>query len=227
MRANWEEKKLGEVCKVIAGQSPEGKFYNRDGEGLPFYQGKKDFGTKFISPPTTWTTDVTKEAQQGDVLMSVRAPVGPVNFATQRVCIGRGLAAIRASSSIDNEFLFNFLVKHESEIEGSAGAVFSSINKAQIEDIPIPIPPLAEQKSIVAILDEAFEAIAAAKANAEKNLRNARELFDSYLQSVFANPGADWEEKKLGEITTKSAAAQHLVVETLLTNLKAFHSFVV
>jgi len=200
MKNGWEVKKLGEVCEVIAGQSPEGKYYNNNGNGLPFYQGKKEFTDKFLGPPTTWTTNITKEAQKGDILMSVRAPVGPVNFSTQHICIGRGLAVIQASSSIIGEYLFNFLVKHENEIIGNAGAVFNSISKAQIEDIPIPMAPLPEQQHIVAILDEAFNAIDKAKENAEKNLQNARELFESYLQSVFANPGNKWEEKKLGEI---------------------------
>ncbi len=198
-KKNWEEKKLGEVCTVIAGQSPEGKYYNSMSEGLPFYQGKKEFTEKYIGEPTTWTTVITKEAVAGDILMSVRAPVGPVNFSTQKICIGRGLAAIRASKKIDAEYLFNFLVKHESEIVGNVGAVFASINKSQIESIRIPLPPLSEQHRIVAILDEAFVAIAKAKEHAEKNLQNARELFESYLQSVFANLGEGWEEKKLGD----------------------------
>jgi type I restriction enzyme S subunit len=200
MKQVWERKKLGEVCKVIAGQSPEGKFYNSEGNGLPFYQGKKEYGEKFIGEPTTWTTEVTKEAGAGDILMSVRAPVGPVNFATQKICIGRGLAAIRAEKLVDKEFLYNFLVKHENEIEGNTGAVFNSINKKQIENIEIPLPPLPEQQRIVAILDEAFAAIAKAKANAEQNLKNAKELFESYLQSVFENKGEGWEEKKLGDV---------------------------
>ncbi len=196
----WEIKKLGDVCKVIAGQSPEGKFYNDNGNGLPFYQGKKDYGEKYIGKPTTWTTKVTKEAEANDILMSVRAPVGPINFATQKICIGRGLAAIRATKLIDKEFLFNFLLKHESEIVGNTGAVFNSINKAQIEAIEIPLPPLPEQQRIVAILDEVFTAIAKAKANAEQNLKNAKELFESYLQGVFENKGDGWEEKTLGEV---------------------------
>jgi type I restriction enzyme S subunit len=198
---NWEVKKLGEVCKVIAGQSPEGKFYNSEGNGMPFYQGKKEYGEKFIGEPTTWTTKITKEAEVGDILMSVRAPVGPVNFATQKICIGRGLAAIRAGKIIDKEFLFNFLIKHENEIEGNAGAVFNSINKTQIESIKIPLPPLPEQQRIVSILDEAFAVIAKAKANAEQNLKNAKELFESYLQGVFENE--NWETKTLKELTTK------------------------
>ncbi|MDO8664110.1 MAG: restriction endonuclease subunit S [Candidatus Liptonbacteria bacterium] len=199
---NWQTKKLGEVCKVIAGQSPEGRFYNKTGNGLPFYQGKKEFTEKFIGEPTTWTTEITKEARAGDILMSVRAPVGPINFATEKICIGRGLAAIRASKEIENNFLFNFLHKFESEIVGNAGAVFNSINKTQIENINIPLPPLPEQKRIVAILDEAFAAIATAKENAEKNLQNARAIFESHLQSVFTQRGKGWVEKSLGSLAS-------------------------
>jgi len=191
MKQGWEIKKLGDVCKVIAGQSPEGKFYNNDMKGLPFYQGKKEFAEKFIGEPTTWTTKITKEAEADDILMSVRAPVGPVNFSTQKICIGRGLAAIRVGNLIDKEFLFNYLLNLENEIIGNTGAVFNSINKTQIEEISIPLPPLPEQQRIVAILDEAFAAIAKAKANAEQNLKNAKELFDSYLQSVFAGKASE------------------------------------
>jgi type I restriction enzyme S subunit len=201
MKQGWEIKTIGNVCKVIAGQSPEGKFYNDNGNGLPFYQGKKEYGEKYIGEPTTWTTKVTKEAEANDILMSVRAPVGPINFATQKICIGRGLAAIRATKLIDKEFLFNFLLKHESEIIGNTGAVFNSINKAQIEAIEIPLPPLPEQQRIVSILDEAFAAIAKAKANAEQNLRNAKEVFESYLQGVFESKGEGWEEKTSVQIS--------------------------
>jgi len=202
MKQGWEIKKLGEVCKVIAGQSPEGKFYNAEGKGMPFYQGKKEYGIKYIGEPTTWTTKVTKEAEEGDILMSVRAPVGPVNFATQKICIGRGLAAIQAGKNIDKEFLFNYLIKHESEIEGNAGAVFNSINKTQIENLEIPLPPLPEQQRIVSILDKCFAAIDKAKAHAEQNLKNAKELFESYLQGVFENGNENWEVNCLDELGT-------------------------
>lgn len=186
MKQGWEIRKLGEVCKVIAGQSPEGKYYNTDEKGLPFYQGKKEFNEKYIGEPTTWTSKVTKEAEANDILMSVRAPVGPINFSTRKICIGRGLAAIRASKLIDKEFLFCYLLKHENEIVGNTGAVFNSINKTQIEAIEIPLPPLPEQQRIVATLDQAFATITNAKANAEQNLKNAKELFESYLQRVDA-----------------------------------------
>lgn len=132
--------------------------------------------------------------------MSVRAPVGPVNFATQKVCIGRGLAAIRAGTSIDKEFLFYFLLKHEEEIEGNAGAVFSSINKTQIENIDIPIPPLPEQQRIVTLLDETFAGLAQVHANAERNLVNAREVFEAALDGEFQTTKAKWESKLITEL---------------------------
>jgi type I restriction enzyme S subunit len=198
--SKWEIFKIGDVCDVIAGQSPKGEFYNSEGLGLPFYQGKKEFGKKFISSPQTWTTSVTKVAIAGDILMSIRAPVGPVNFATQKICIGRGLAAIRARESIDKNFLFYYLFSNQDNIKGNEGAVFASINKSQIQNISLPVPPIEEQKRIVEILDKAFEGIAQAEANTRRNLINARELFDSYLNNIFRERGDEWTDKNLKDI---------------------------
>ena len=89
----WKTVRLGDIANIIAGQSPKGENYNKEGLGMPFYQGKKDYGDKFLKPPTVWTESVTKIAIEGDVLMSVRAPVGALNIATEEICIGRGLAA--------------------------------------------------------------------------------------------------------------------------------------
>ena len=199
IKNNWQIKKLGEVCDVIAGQSPEGIFYNSNGKGLPFYQGKKEFGEKYIEEPRIWTTKITKKAQKNDILMSVRAPVGPINFSTQEICIGRGLAAIRPNEKVNYNFLFYFLLSKQDGIIGNAGAVFASINKYDIENLNIYISSLPEQHRIVKILDDVFEKIAKAKENVEKNLQNSKELFESYLQNIFSNPGKDWDEKNLGE----------------------------
>ena len=213
MKKGWQTKTLGDVCAVIAGQSPEGKFYNADGKGMPFYQGKKDFGDKFIEAPTTWTTQTTKIAKEGDILMSVRAPVGPVNFATDEVCIGRGLAAIRSSDELNRNFLFYQLWHLQPEIAGREGAVFASINKAEIEALPIAYAPLAEQQRIVGLLDEAFEGLATAKANAEKNLQNARALFESHLQSVFTQRGPGWLAKRLEDIADADCSLSYGIVQ--------------
>ncbi len=200
MKGGWQSKKIGDVCEVIAGQSPEGKFYNLDGNGVPFYQGKKEFGEQFIGDPTTWTTQSTKIARDGDILISVRAPVGPVNFATSQICIGRGLAAIRSAPELDRYFLFYQLLYLQPDIAGREGAVFASINKSEIESLPISLAPLPEQHRIVGILDKAFDGVATAKANAEKNLQNARAIFESHLQAVFTQRGEGWVERKLGEV---------------------------
>ncbi len=194
----WSSEKLGDFCEVIAGQSPEGKYYNTDGNGLPFYQGKKEFGDRYIAEPKKWTTKITKEAMAGDILMSVRAPVGPVNFSTQKICIGRGLAAIRASDSLDKDFLFYYLLSKQDEVQGSDGAVFASINKSQIEDLTFPYVEIEEQKRIVTTLDQAFADIDKARALTEQNLKNARELFDSYLHQVFSQRVEGWAESELG-----------------------------
>ena len=204
MKKGWQTKAIGDVCEVIAGQSPQGKFYNAEGKGMPFYQGKKDFGEKFIEAPTTWTTQTTKIAREGDILMSVRAPVGPVNFATGEICIGRGLAAIRSSDELNRDFLFYQLWHLQPDIAGREGAVFASINKAEIEALPLAFALLAEQQRIVGLLDDAFAGLATAKANAETNLQNARALFESHLQSIFTQRGKGWVEKKVGEIAKHS-----------------------
>jgi len=200
MKASWEHRSVGDLCEVIAGQSPEGKSYNSDGKGMPFYQGKKEFGEKFIGEPTTWTTQTTKVARKGDILISVRAPVGPVNFATNEICIGRGLAAIRNRPGLDREFLFYQLLYLQPEIEGRAGAVFASISKSDIEALTLAYTALPEQRLIVSILDKAFDGIAITKANADRNLKNASALFKSQLQSVFTQRGEAWPKKLLGEV---------------------------
>lgn len=159
MKKNWKNVRLGDVCIVIAGQSPEGKFYNKEGIGTPFYQGKKEFGSKYINSPKTWTTEVTKIAEKNDILMSVRAPVGPINFAVEKICIGRGLAAIRCSDSINKDYLFSYLLSIQHKLKGNAGAVFNSINKSQIEQIELFLPDINEQLMIVDKIESVFEQI--------------------------------------------------------------------
>lgn len=196
----WVSKFLGDACEVIAGQSPAGSAYNMEGRGIPFYQGKKEFEDKHIGPPTTWTTEVTKLAQANDILMSVRAPVGPINFATQDICIGRGLAAIRAKAGLDQNFLFYFLLSIQSQISGRDGAVFPSISRNEICSISLPIPPLPEQQRIVTILDKAFVGLATAADHVGKNLKNAREIFENYLASIFMKSNKSPTEVSLSEV---------------------------
>lgn len=207
--SGWPESALGDVCKVIAGQSPKSSAYNDNGKGLPFYQGKKDFTDRYLSPPTKWTTSITKRAFRDDILMSVRAPVGPTNIATEEVCIGRGLAAIRASDKVDQGFLWYALMWMQPKIVGNAGAVFPSINKKQIEALTLPLPPLEEQKRIVAVLDQAFAALDRARANAEANLADAEEILSNQLAKRFLIGGPNWLEKRMGDLCSLITDGKH------------------
>ena len=198
MSDRWLLERLSSLCTVIAGQSPKASYYNDQGNGLPFYQGKKEFTDRLLGQPTTWTTNVTKVAEAGDVLMSVRAPVGPINQATEEICIGRGLAAIRPNESLNRDYLWHALMWLQPTIRGHAGAVFDSINKTTIESLKIPHPPLEEQRRIVAILDEAFEGMDRARALVEANLRDAWELFQSILSASVLKTG--WQKVSLGSL---------------------------
>jgi type I restriction enzyme S subunit len=192
---------LGTVAEVIAGQSPEGIYYNTNGEGTPFYQGKKEFGDRFLGAPTTWTTKITKLAQHGDILMSVRAPVGPINFSTQQICIGRGLASIRASELVDKNFLFYFLLHKQPEISGNTGAVFDSINKDQIASIEIPLPSIKKQHEIVEKLNGAFAEIdLLEEIHSKSNKELLASLFDTYRDSLLTSACADSPAVEFGEI---------------------------
>ena len=153
----WVE--LGEVADVVAGQSPQGKYYNAEGDGMPFYQGKTEFGSMYLGDPVKWTTKITKTADEGDILMSVRAPVGPVNIATRKICIGRGLATIRGET-IEQMFLFYSLRSMQDKITGGGGAVFDSISQNQIKKLKIPLPSLKVQKQLVAEVEKEEEIIA-------------------------------------------------------------------
>lgn len=178
---------LVEIAEVIAGQSPPGEFYNTIAEGLPFYQGKTEFGNMYLGKPKKWTTQVTKEAREGDILMSVRAPVGPVNLATEHICIGRGLAAIRAKAIVNPLYLFYILHSQEETITGNGGSVFDSISRTQIEEIQIPLPPLPIQEAIVAEV-ESYQRI----------IDGARQVVANWRPRIEVDP--DWPVVKLGEV---------------------------
>ena len=196
----WKKVKLGDVAVVIAGQSPAGENYNKDGVGTPFMQGKKDYGDKFPNPPTVWTTSVTKLAEKGDILMSVRAPVGALNIANQQVCIGRGLAAIRASENIELDYLFYALLQISAKLEGSSGAIFNSINKKQIEEIEFLLPPLAEQQRIVAKLDAAFAEIDYMLKSSHLKRAEVKSLPTKIVKKMLEDETYDWTSERLSSI---------------------------
>lgn len=141
--------------ELIMGQSPPSSSYNTYGKGLPFFQGKAEFG-KIYPIAKKYCNKPSRIAIKDDVLISVRAPVGPTNLSDQNCCIGRGLAAIRCTKRVNPYFLLLALRNIENTITASVqdqGGGFTAIKREQLENIEIPIPPLEEQKRIVDYLN--------------------------------------------------------------------------
>jgi type I restriction enzyme S subunit len=154
--AGWVWTTLGDATEVILGQSPPSSTYNSDGIGLPFFQGKAEFGDLY---PTVvkWCSEPAKIAQANDVLISVRAPVGPTNLCPERCCIGRGLAAIRTVGQMPCKYVLYYLRFIEDEWDSKAtGTTFKAISGDTLRREPFPLAPLPEQHRIVAEIETQF-----------------------------------------------------------------------
>jgi type I restriction enzyme S subunit len=135
----WEVKRLGDVCEIIMGQSPKSEFYNEGGDGLPFHQGVTDFGKRFPTDRVYCTVE-NRVAQRGDILCSVRAPVGRLNIAKKKIVIGRGLCAIRSKTG-NQPFVFQLLKEkfHEEDTMGG-GTIFKAVTKDDMHAIGVLLP---------------------------------------------------------------------------------------
>ena len=140
MPEDWKIGKLGEIANVTMGQSPNGKSYNENGYGEVFYQGRAEFGYRY---PTRrlYTTAPKRMANAGDILMSVRAPVGDINVALEKCCIGRGLASISSKDNFNSFILYTLInLKKSFDIYNAEGTVFGAINKDSLNSIEVIIP---------------------------------------------------------------------------------------
>jgi type I restriction enzyme S subunit len=157
----WREGTLSEIATITMGQSPDGSSYNEDGIGTVFYQGRAEFGSRF---PTRrlFTTHPKRMAAKGDVLMSVRAPVGDLNVAYESCCLGRGLAGIQSNNGCQSFILYTmFALKQQLDMFNGEGTVFGSINKNDMATLPVLIPSdevLLQFEELVSPMDAAIEA---------------------------------------------------------------------
>jgi len=159
MYSKWTKGKLSDICNVTMGQSPKSEHYNSRGEGYKFLQGNRTFGDKYPIFDT-FTTKLTKYAEADDVIMSVRAPVGDVNITTDECCLGRGVCGLRHIEN-QQEFLYYLICYYSAALVNmESGTVFGSVNKNDISNLEILIPPTHEQRFIgetLKIIDDKIE----------------------------------------------------------------------
>lgn len=213
MKKGWEIKTLADICTFENGD--RGVNYpskaKRTSTGIPFINAghfvdnKIDFTNMDYISRERYNLMGSGKIQKGDILFCLRGSLG--KFASVENLpegqIASSLVIVRPSELVSHEYLLAYFESYlcEENIERyRGGAAQPNLSAKSLTQFTIPIPPLPEQQRIVSVLDEAFASIAQAKSNAERNLVNARELFESYLKGVFETKSDDWEEKKLGDI---------------------------
>lgn len=200
--------KLGEIVDVTMGQSPKSKYYNTEGKGYPFLQGSKTFGFKY---PTfdTYTTVMTKPANAGDVIMSVRAPVGDLNITPVDMCLGRGICSLRMKNGNQN-FLFymmKYYIPHL--LKKESGTVFGSVNRNDINGLEVDIPEDTQVQKKIArylkMIDDKIELNNAINNNLEQQ---AQAIFKSWFIDFepFGNrKPSEWSVSTLGNVSIMGA----------------------
>lgn len=176
--------KLKDVCKINMGQSPDSSSYNESGEGIPFFQGNADFGDRY---PVTriWCSEPKKVAQENDILISVRAPIGAINYSKEKCCIGRGLAALTVDKTkISEKLLFWVLKAKKEELNRQGtGSTFKAISKKSLEELLIPQIDIKEQEKDVEILEKIYMIIQ----NKNKELKLLTDLISARFVELFGD----------------------------------------
>ena len=226
---SWTSAALQDFCTIVLGQSPPSSAYNSDDDGLPFFQGKAEFGSLYPTARVACNKPL-KIAEMEDVLLSIRAPVGPTNLAPDRCCIGRGLAALRPECEMQSRYLLYAIrcIEHELSQRGT-GTTFKAITGAVLRKVRFPIAPLNEQRRIVAEIEKQFsrlDAGVAALLRVEANLKRykaavlkaactgaltadwraahpAVEPASKLLDRILRKRRRRWEEAELDKLTAK------------------------
>ena len=206
--AGWKYKKLSELCKTGAGGTPlkSHKDYYVNGN-IPWLRSG-EVNNRSITKSELFITEKglnnssAKLFPKNSVLVAMYgATAGQVGILCFECSTNQAVCGIFPNDNIIPEFIYyKFLEGKEALVKQAVGGAQPNISQIKIKNTLIPDISLGEQKQIVATLDKAFAAIDTAKANAEQNIQNAKELFESYLKNVFDNKGDDWEEKTLGEV---------------------------
>jgi type I restriction enzyme S subunit len=195
---------MSDVAEVIMGQSPPGATYNSDGNGLPFYQGKAEFGSVFPTP-RKWCSAPTKIAKAGDILLSVRAPVGPTNLCRETSAIGRGLAALRPKAGLPSKYLLYALQASEGDLRRCAtGTTFEAVSGKVVRSHAVTVAPAGIQNDVVAAIEQQLTRIDAAAAALLGAKAKVRRFRNAALNEVVPARGAavpnGWRWASVGEL---------------------------
>ena len=211
MKKGWQTKTLGEICDIERGGSPRPiqEFITTDPNGINWIKigdatasGKYIYKTEEKIKPEG--VKRSRMVYEGDFILSNSMSFGRPYIMKTTGCIHDGWLVLH-QPKVDPDYLYHALssdLVFDQFDRLAAGSTVRNLNIGLAKSVEIPYPPLAEQQRIVGLLDEAFEGLATAKANAEKNLQNARALFESHLQSVFTQRGQGWVETTLDKIST-------------------------
>lgn len=196
----WPRVRLDEIAEIVMGQSPPGETYNDEGDGLPFFQGKADFGDRYPTP-RKWCSVPARIAEPEDILLSVRAPVGPTNLARENCCIGRGLAAIRANPAFADQGYLRLFFKHQEPFlsQQGQGSTFTAIKRNEVARLEVPLPSLSEQRRIVELLDQA-ERLRRLRTEADAK---AERILPALFIKMFGDPATnpmDWPVTQLSDV---------------------------
>lgn len=205
--------KLGEICILNMGQSPDSASYNETGDGLPFFQGNADFGP--LHPTVRiWCNKPTKIAHAGDILISVRAPIGALNVADQECCIGRGLAALTVDENLcSREYIWYAIANKVEELkEKGTGSTFKAISKNILSETEIQLPSLDRQHQISSILDKLTDLISLRKQQLAKLDEAVKSVFIEMFGESRINPKG-WEIIQLEKIAEVGSSKRVFVEE--------------
>jgi type I restriction enzyme S subunit len=216
MKQGWQPKKLADLVDVQNGYAFSSKDYSDTGHFL-MRIGNVQKGWISTSDPKFVVLTADSPLHRfalaaGDILVSLTGNVGRIGIIQEEhlpAVLNQRVArvGIRKDSTVTRELLLNFLCSdlfREELIDSGHGTAQQNVSTKDLLEIEIPVPPLPEQQRIVALLDEAFAGIATAKANAERNLQNARAIFESHLEDVFSQRGEGWEERRVSDIAKHS-----------------------
>lgn len=184
----WTWIRLGDIYKIVMGQSPKGSYYNVKKDGIPLLNGPTEFGKQYPIP-VQWTTRITKRAEKGDLLLCVRgSTTGRMNWSDQQYCIGRGLAALRSKFSglINNKILFFYLKAKINELlSNTTGSTFPNLTSIKLNEFPFPLMHPKEQILISDELERQFSILEKVELIVSSAVEYANSLRESVLKTAF------------------------------------------